>query len=455
MSDLKLQIFISYSHQNREACGSIASLFGEERFSVWYDKGLNPGDVYRKRIAQVIAGADCFLVLISPSSVCSEWVLDELEYAKKLHKRILPIWVEETELPQDLDMILQRYHSLFWHLRESDEQFRRSLLRVFDSGEEEDGQALLGYGNEFSEQENLRMKDLLEQERHGAFSLCYRPENAVLLGMAHLFGGICPIDRKKAAFYFRVAQYGGSLDGSYFLLHLQLEERRIATWDEPDEEFSRPIVEQIRQLAQQGSLHARLCMGNLYWYGKFGCPADPKKSAEYYEGCAREGNARAQYLMAANYYYGDGVEQDYVLARMYANLALEQKYLKSWRRLGKFYRDGKALPQDYQKARECYEKGAKMGDYNCFNKVGDMLYYGWGFPVDYEQAVACYRQAEQAPSGGQRYCLQKAKYALGRCYELGHGLPQDRKKAAEYYLEGYRYGSQDCREAFLRLSRQP
>ena len=453
MNEQKTRIFISYSHQERQLCEHIASCFPEESFSVWFDRGLRPGEVYRKRIAQVIKDTDYFLILISPASVCSEWVLDELEYAKKLHKRILPIWAAETELPMDLDMILQRYHSLFWYLRASDEQFRASLLQVFAGQEQETAGAVLGYGNEFSESENLQMRELLAREQQGSFALCYQPENACLLGMARLFGGVCPTDRERAAFYFRVAEYGGSLDGSYFLLHMQLEDRKEATWDEPDEAFCRPIVDRIRELAEAGSVHARLCMGNLYWYGKYGCPADPVKSAAFYEDCARKGNARAQYLMAANYYYGDGVPQDYVLARMYANLALEQKYLKSWRRLGKFYRDGKALPQDYAKARECYEKGAQMGDYNCFNKVGDMLYYGWGFPVDYEGAVACDRQAEQAPAKGQRYCLQKAKLALGRCSELGHGVPQDAKLAAEKYLEGYRYGSQDCKEAFLRLGR--
>ena len=104
MNEQKTRIFISYSHQERQLCEHIASCFPEESFSVWFDRGLRPGEVYRKRIAQVIKDTDYFLILISPASVCSEWVLDELEYAKKLHKRILPIWAAETEMvatPED------------------------------------------------------------------------------------------------------------------------------------------------------------------------------------------------------------------------------------------------------------------------------------------------------------------------------------------------------------------
>lgn len=84
-------------------------------------------------------------------------------------------------------------------------------------------------------------------------------------------------------------------------------------------------------------------------------------------------------MMASNYYYGDGVKQDYALAIMYANFAMVQGYPKSWRRWGEFYQDGLAVKKDYRKAREFYEKGAQIGDYNCYNKVGDMFYYGWGF----------------------------------------------------------------------------
>jgi TPR repeat protein len=91
-----------------------------------------------------------------------------------------------------------------------------------------------------------------------------------------------------------------------------------------------------------------------------------------------------------------------------------------------------------------------MGDLNCYNKVGDMLYYGWGSPVDHEGAVRYYRLGEQAPVRGQRYALRKAKEALGRCYENGHGVEKDLEMAAQKYLEGYRYGSQECKAGYLR-----
>ena len=407
-------VFISYSHRDRDACARIDSLLEKrDDFNVWYDKGLIPGEVYRRRIAEVIRNSGYFIILLSQSSVASDWVIDEVEYAKKLHKRILPIWLENVDIPDDLDMILQRYHSLFWHLRSSDSQFEESLMSMFDPVEEKSvGQALVGFGNEYSERVNAEMRDLLAKERQHRFSDLYAPENACILGTAYL------------------------------------------TWDDPDEKIYRPIVKRIRSLADDGCLPAKLYMGNLYWYGRFGVEADKAKSAELYEECARLGNARAQFVMSSNYYYGDGVERDYELAKMYANLALEQKYIYAWRRWGKFYRDGKAVEQDFTRARECYEKGAQMGDYNCYNKIGDMFYHGWGCDVDYAAAVEYFRKGEQAPLFGQRYSLQRAKTALGRAYEKGQGVEQDLAAAAQKYLEGYEAGSLECRDAYLRCSQQ-
>lgn len=452
MKETKVNIFISYSHHNRPVCDQIAAFMEKDSgFDVWYDQGLIPGELYRKKIVEVIRNTDYFIVLISNHSVQSEWVLDEVEYAKKLHKKILPIWIEKTDMPDDLDMILQRYHSLFWHLRSSDSQFEASLLSIFDKQiDDNQGKSRVGNGNEFSEKENQLMKELLQKEQQGIFSECYEANNACMLGKAYLFGGPCAINRENAKFYFKVAEYFGNADGTFYLLQMQLEDQEMDTWDEPDTEFCAPIVEKMYFLADDGSIPAKLYLADLYWYGKYGCQVNVEKSTAYYEECARLGNARGQYMMAVNYYYGDGVSKDYALAKMYANLAIEQRYLKGWRRWGKYYRDGLAVPQDYAKARECYEKGAQMGDFNCYNKIGDMLYYGWGFPVDYKEAVKYYEKGEKAPICGQQYGLHKAKEALGRCYENGHGVEQDLAKAADKYLEGYRYGSMACREGYLR-----
>ncbi len=450
-------VFISYSHHDKTLCEQLAELLESKiQTRVWYDKALTPGETFRKRIVETIQSADYFIVLLSEDSVSSEWVMDEVEYAKRLHKRILPIYAEETKLPDELDMILQRYHSLFWYLRSSDQQFESTLLQVFDHEEHDKPSApeREKIFNEFSAEVNRKMQRLVEMEQQGKYSTCYTAENACLLGKSYLFGGLCAIDRRKAHYYFKIAEYFGNQDGTFYLLEMQLEDQQKSTWDEPDKAFCAPIIEKIQNLADSGCMPAIMYLAFILWYGRYGCEKDIRRSAKYFEHCAREGNARAQYTMAANYYEGNGVEKDYELAIMFANLALEQGYLKSWRRWGKFYRDGLAVEQDYEKARRCYEKGAEKGDYNCYNLIGDMVYYGTGFAVDYHEAFSYYQKGERAPEQGQKYSLRRAKQALGRCYELGHGVEANLEMAVQKYLEGYQYGSEECKEAYIRCSSQ-
>ncbi len=455
MAEDKTLIFISYSHHDRPDCEAVASLMRSPSREVWYDKGLIPGEVYRKKIAETIRNADYFAVLLSKESVKSEWVMDEVEYARAQRKRILPIYIGDTELPDDLAMILQRYHCLFWHLRASDRQFAESLELVFGGGKKAvpaDPDRVIPGFIEFSREENDKMRRMLELESRGVYSQCYTAQGACLLGKAYLYGSGCEEDRAKARFYFRIARYRGSPDGSAYLLQTRLEDQEAEIWDEPDEAFCAPIVAELRSLAESGSEAAMMLYAHDLWHGRYGCPRDMVQSARLYEVCAKNGNARAQYIMSSNYYLGEGVEKDYDLAVMYANLALEQGYAKGWRRWGKFYRDGLAVPRDYRKAREYYEKGARAGDYNCYNKIGDMLYFGWGFDVDCEKAFEYYLKGEQAPESGQKYALWKAKQALGRCYETGSGTEKSLETAAEKYLEGYRLGGEECREDYTRCA---
>lgn len=444
-----MKVFISYSSKNRDICRTIAALLERiEGVEVWFDKGLIPGDVYSKTIAEKLDETDIVAALISGDSVKSEWVKDELAFAKDKHKKIIPIWIEHTELPVDLDLLLHRFHSLFWYLRHSDEAFLQELRGSVGAKKDVSDEMFEGFGNEFSEQENERIRHCLEMEKQERFSYCYEKENALLLGKAYLFGGLVEADMERSCFYLKVAEYFGSMDASCFLLQLELEK---LPEDAENDRFV-PYIEKMKGMADQGSIIAKMFLGNAYWYGKYGLEVSYEISAGLYEECAKAGNARAQYMMASNYYEGDGVVRDYDLAIMYANLALEQKYQKAWRRWGKFYRDGRAVKQDFEKAKQAYERGVSWGDFNCCNKIGDMYYYGWGFTVDYQKAVSYYEKALTAPMMGHRYALRKAHAALAICYETGNGVEKSLEAAAEHYRQAYNLGDNEARKKYLALA---
>ena len=70
------------------------------------------------------------MVFISPNSVQSENVLNEIAYALRYHKTrnimILPIYLEETDLPDELDFTLGRIQAVMSHKMEN-ERFSKKV----------------------------------------------------------------------------------------------------------------------------------------------------------------------------------------------------------------------------------------------------------------------------------------------------------------------------------------
>jgi hypothetical protein len=64
----------------------------------WVDKDdLPKGEVIESTLFQGIEKSTVFLFLVSPDSVESEWCIKEIKYAVKNEKRILPVYIRETE----------------------------------------------------------------------------------------------------------------------------------------------------------------------------------------------------------------------------------------------------------------------------------------------------------------------------------------------------------------------
>jgi hypothetical protein len=445
-------MFISYSHFDRNQCDRIADAIDRtNRFEIWYDKGLIPGEVYRKKIAEKLKETEVFILLISNASVKSEWIMDEVEYARSNRCRIIPVWLEPVVLPAELEMIVLRHHGLFWYTYQDDEVFTNDLLR-FVGDDMEHSEEWQENKEEFSSEwwctNSQAIRQALKNEKQRKYAYCYEADHALTLGRCYYYGvDETQIDPQKALFYFKISAYNGNQDAAFQLLQIELEQLEP---EKQTEENCQAYIRKAEEMYKEGSVPAGLFLGNAYFYGRYGCPKDAAKSAAIYEACARKGNARAQYLMAWYYYHGIGVEQDYDLSVMYAQLAVEQKYLKAHRRLGIFFRDGLALPQDYKKAIEFFEEGEKAKDYYCFCLHGQMYAEGLGVEQNDEEALQLFKRGEDAPINGNRYSVYKSKQALGYFYELKgqEMLPE----AAQKYLESYQLGNLACKQDYLRVT---
>ncbi len=105
-----LSLFVSHSSRDDEFGLKLVhdlrrELGGDE--AVWYDSegGLYGGDAWWSRIVSVLEKCDVFIIIISPNSMSSKWVMKELDIATVEGKRIIPILYQQANVRTDLRAI--------------------------------------------------------------------------------------------------------------------------------------------------------------------------------------------------------------------------------------------------------------------------------------------------------------------------------------------------------------
>ncbi|MCF2140124.1 MAG: TIR domain-containing protein [Candidatus Lokiarchaeota archaeon] len=91
------QLFISYSHQDKNEAYLITNFLGGKNIRFWYDYVLkeNPGIEWKKEIERNIRFSEIFIILLSEFSIKSSAVREEYRLAKKFERKIIPIILNE------------------------------------------------------------------------------------------------------------------------------------------------------------------------------------------------------------------------------------------------------------------------------------------------------------------------------------------------------------------------
>ena len=93
-------IFFSYSRQDSDFVIHLAQSLREAGAEVWLDQlDIKPGSRWDKSIEQALFKSSILLVVLSKSSVESANVMDEVSYALEEHKRVVPILLEDCDIP--------------------------------------------------------------------------------------------------------------------------------------------------------------------------------------------------------------------------------------------------------------------------------------------------------------------------------------------------------------------
>lgn len=123
-----MNIFISYSHKDKEYAESISNMLSNEKYNVLSTSTeIHMGDNIIEKVTEGIKDADVYILLISHNSINSEWVMKEhtviaFSQLPKIKKRILPVLLDKVSPPSFLK------NNLFFDMSETFEGKLQELL---------------------------------------------------------------------------------------------------------------------------------------------------------------------------------------------------------------------------------------------------------------------------------------------------------------------------------------
>lgn len=130
---MKKKVFISYSYQDKDFVNWLKSNLVDLGLELWYDQQeINIGDSIKEKINEGLQTSSAFILVLSSSSMHSDWVRYEMNSALLLNAvkkgiTILPIKIDDSKVPSDLAGYL--YADFSSNKEQGLEILKRSLLK--------------------------------------------------------------------------------------------------------------------------------------------------------------------------------------------------------------------------------------------------------------------------------------------------------------------------------------
>jgi localization factor PodJL len=141
---------------------------------------------------------------------------------------------------------------------------------------------------------------------------------------------------------------------------------------------------------------------------------------------AMNGDARAQFEVAAIYSEGRAVPEDLAAAAAWYERAAVQGFAPAEYRLGSFYEGGKGVAQDYEQARLWYTRAAEAGNRMSMHNLAALYAGGQLGTQQFDLAAQWF---EQAANRG----LTDSQFNLGMLYARGLGVDQDFERSFKWF----------------------
>ena len=122
-------IFVSYAHKDAVLVYPDLLSLAQQGYRIWYDEGIDPGNEWTEDIARAINQSSFFLVYITPDSVKSKNVRNEIEFALNANKEFIAIHLAETHLPDGLQLQIGRIQAVLKY-NQNDESYLQKITTV-------------------------------------------------------------------------------------------------------------------------------------------------------------------------------------------------------------------------------------------------------------------------------------------------------------------------------------
>lgn len=173
--------------------------------------------------------------------------------------------------------------------------------------------------------------------------------------------------------------------------------------------------------------------------GKLDLPPDALGPADLRQAAAN-GDARAQFEVAAIYTEGRAVPEDLAQAAVWYERAASQGFAPAQYRLGSMYERGQGVTKDLQQARLWYQQAAEAGNRMAMHNLA-ALYASGGLGTQQFDAAA--KWFEEAANRG----LKDSQFNLGMLYARGLGVKQDLAQSYKWFGIAGRHGDKDAAKA--------
>lgn len=155
---------------------------------------------------------------------------------------------------------------------------------------------------------------------------------------------------------------------------------------------------------------------------------------------AADGDARAQFEIAAIYTEGRAVEQDYAEAAIWYERAAAKGFVPAQYRLGNLYETGTGVEQDIEQAKVWYQASADAGNRMAMHNLAALYAGGQLGDQQFETAAEWFTKAAERG-------MTDSQFNLGMLYARGLGVEQDFEQSYKWFSLAALGGDADAGKA--------